>query len=119
MKIKKISFYLLAPYSEFQEKGVQDMLRYDLAFQFGSIVAFPIFQGQGTKGKPTMERWRSFGLSLSLVAFSTEQCVGDSDSWLTYRHPQKNPPFGPRDYGVLAPVPLTTFLLAKKWEDVV
>jgi hypothetical protein len=134
VKIKNITFYRAT--SRHRElTDIQDMLRYDVAFQSKkdpSLIAFPVF---GTKqgnlgGKITTGRWDSFGIKLERVDRNGQVIRGGNwreyqehvsedlltpltihlADWITYRHPRVN---GQIDYTLLQPVTLEQYKVAK------
>ena len=65
-----------------------DMLRYDVAFcspKNPEMVVFPIFK-KGKEGKTTqlitVDRWRSFGLTLDRASFNPKNVF----DWITFRN---------------------------------
>ncbi len=92
--------------------NLQDMLRYDVAFQSVAdphLIAFPSFATKsGTLGgRVTQERWYSFGVKL--VGWDDNLTLGSIHlkEWVTYRHPRdKN---GQEDYSKLVQVTLQAF----------
>ena len=87
----------------------KDMLRYDTAFvasEKSNFVHFVSISGRhgALGGKPTFDRWKSFGIKLTL---HNDRPVPES-SWITYRHPRSTD--GPTDYSKLVPVTLGQIL---------
>jgi hypothetical protein len=122
MKIKKVVFARIRSRFGGEVTNIEDMLRYDLAFQHKTergLIAFPIFQtpSGAAGGQITLARWDSFGLKATPLSRQDNLTLQNSmnvDDWTTYQHPRIT---GPTDYNRLVRVPLARYLTAKRLED--
>lgn len=123
MKIQSAKSYMLM--SRFGDRrslvdtdSLADMLRYDTAFvsEGGQVVMFISFW-RGPKGKATLDRWKTFGVTLDLpMNHKGEDFSSGQDHWYTYQHPVDAD--GRTDYGKLEKVYLSKFLASKDLDEV-
>jgi hypothetical protein len=93
MNMKKVIFARLYPLMG-NASHLEDMLRYDIAFQYAEdplLIAFPVFQTKSGNmgGRITQARWESFGVRISVVnRQETARLQADlkPEEWITYRN---------------------------------
>ena len=139
MKVHGVSFYRLSEPMPLQghSGSVLDMLRHDVAFvkdDERDVVAFPLFKATSYywgRGKPTLGRWHSFGVSVTPILTGLERTnllrsfelgppvagpgpflpVPSPQGWTTWGHAVV--PGAITDSGRLIPMPLQFFLDAE------
>lgn len=111
MKYRTLNFYRTPePLNPVEDRGVQDLIRYDTAFwhpAFPDLVAFADFDCGF--GKPTFGRWRSRLIELKRDVEPDRYPLRDA---ITYQHPQVGL-FEGLDYAKLVEVKFSAFLEAK------
>lgn len=125
MKLKKIAFFKITSRHNSGLPSLQDMLRYDVAFQHQErpeIIAFPIFHTKygNLGGRITHGRWQSFGIG-KMTSLGDEEARDlkfglQAEKWTTYVHPARRN--GPTDYSRYVPVSLAEYLAAKDHREI-